>query len=158
MSDMVFNPPAPASPPGATVHAGPFWPEIDLNDFRDTMRVGGTTPPDPRLIAAITGAILTVTGDLTDWRTAQETLGHAALSEVPSEAMGTDTRLVLIWRRAVYAYAAADLVETHRDISATKAGFDRAEEPALTADDHRRNGLHAVRDLKGLRRIRAALI
>lgn len=156
---IIISPPEAASPAGASVSAGVFWPAIDLNNFRDTMRVGNATIPDPRLIAALKGAIITASRDLKDWRESQVAAGHETLAAVPSEEFGDDeTELTLLWTRAVCSYATADLIETHPDITATKAGVDKAEDIASAVCTHQRNGLNAVRDILGCTRITSELI
>lgn len=154
----VAVPPEDATPEGQKVACGPFWPDIDINDFRNKMRVGGTTLPAARLQEAIEGAVLTALNDLIDWQAAQTALGYDTLADVPSIALGGETRLTIAWRRAVYAYATADLTETHRDMGATPTGMNRTEPVILSADDHRRNGLQAVRDILGVNRVTSELI
>ncbi|MDD3799369.1 MAG: head completion/stabilization protein [Novosphingobium sp.] len=158
MSGFVSSPAAPASAPGTVLECGPFWPDIDLNGFRDSQRIGGTLIPDNRVKDALQGAVMTVDADLDEWRTAQEEGGHARLADVPSTQIGTETRHVLLWRRAVYAYATADLVETHRDVTATGNGQAAAPELDQRAEDHRRNALHAIRAILGKGRTAVELI
>ncbi|CAL4868200.1 hypothetical protein MMA231_02475 [Asticcacaulis sp. MM231] len=158
MSGFVISPPEDASPAGATVSAGEFWPAIDLNAFRKAMRVGNATIPDPRLIPAITGAIITVSRDLKDWKALKIEAGCDTLSDVESEKYGDDTELELLWSRAVFAYATADLLETHPDITATKAGIDKEQEVQSAIAHHQRNGLNAIRDILGCRRVDSELI
>lgn len=161
MSDFIAIPPDPASPAGATVAAGDFWPAIDLNDFRDAMRIGNSVIPDPRLIMAIEGAILTAFDDLSDWQAAQVAAGYATLDEVDAATpvtVGDGKRAAKLWKRIVYAYACADLTETHRDMTATATGAERGDMIALTADDHKRNAVHATRLLLGQRRVTSELI
>ena len=158
MSSFVLSPPDDASPAGAVVNAGTFWPAIDLNTFRDTMRVGNATIPDPRLVAAIKGAIVTVSLDLKDWRALQIEAGHESLADVPAEDIQDESLLVILWQRAVSSYATADLIETHPDITATKAGVDKEQEIQTAIAYHQRNGLHAVRDILDVRRVTSELI
>lgn len=157
-SDTVFIPGPSIDSPGAVVACGPFWPDISLSDLRETMRIGNSTITSARLRAAITGAVLTLDQDLSDWRAAREAEGHATLDACPAPTIGGESRLIALYRRAVYAYAAADLVETHGDITATAAGLDKTVHNTMTAEDHRRNGVHAIRDMKGLRRIKARMV
>jgi hypothetical protein len=154
----IASPPEEASPAGAKVKCGPFWPDIDLNDARDTMKISGGTVTDPRLVMAIEGAMLTAFKDLDGWQETQQAAGYATLKAVPAATIGNETRLTLAWRRAVYAYAMADLNETGRDLTATKLGADRADESATLADAYHRNGLQAVRDILGVPRVTSELI
>jgi hypothetical protein len=76
----------------------------------------------------------------------------------PDDKLAGEPRLVRLYQRAIASFAAAELVDTHHDISATADGKARAEERALTADEHRRNGTHAVRDILGTTRTAVELI
>lgn len=155
MSGFIASPPAPASPPGSTVAAGDFWPEIDVNLFRDAMRIGNQAIPHARVSEALIGGIVVAADNLAEWRAEQEAAGHASLAAVPAQtiAHGTGTgngsvaesRLVILFRRAVHAFAAADLIETHRDLTASPVGEAQAWRQAVTPDDHRRNAIHAIR-------------
>lgn len=158
MTGFIASPPAPASPDGSIIEAGPFWPDIDVNLFRDAMRIGGQAIPEARVREALIGGIITADDNLTSWRAAHEAEGREALSDVASPTFDGQSRLLLLWRRAVHAFATADLIETHRDVSATKDGATRADLDGCTPGDHRRNGIHAIRDMKGDRRTAVELI
>lgn len=158
MSGFISSPAPAVTTPGTMLACGPFWPDIDLNHFRDSQRLGGTAIPDIRIKGALLGSVLIVDDDLAEWRMAQEALGHASLADVPSPSIGDDSRLMLLWRRAVYAYATADLRETHGDVTATVTGQARADWGDMSAEDHRRNGLHAIRAIKGVGRTTVELI
>lgn len=154
----IASPPNPASPAGAKISCGTFWGDIDLNKCRDTVRIGASTVTDPRLIAALQGAVLTVITDLAEWKATQIEAGYATLAAIPSDTIDNTSIKVILFQRAVLAYAAADLIETHRDITATNEAIARAETIMPTAAEHRRNGLHAIRDLKGVPRTKVSLI
>jgi len=158
MSGFISSPAPAATPPGVTVGCGPFWPDVDVNHFRDSQRIGGTLITDSRIRDAITEAAIKVDDDLTGWRAAREAEGHASLDTIPAPEIGGTSRLVLLWRRAVYGHATADLVETHRDITATGAGQSAGQELDQRAEDHRRNALHAIRAIRGAGRSTVELI
>jgi len=165
LNGFIASPPSPASPDGAIIAAGAFWPAIDINRFRDAMRIGNQDIPHARVVEALLGAAIIAADNLADWRAAREAEGHATLVAVPAEAIAhgsdqteSESRLVILWRRAVHAFAAADLIETHRDVSATGTGVNQSERPAMTPDDHRRNGVHAIRAILGQRRTAVELI
>lgn len=158
MSGFVSSPAPAASTPGLMIACGPFWPDIDVNHFRDARRIGGTLIPDARVVDALAAAVLIVAADLDDWSIARQAEGHDALEDVPGASVGGESGLIVLWRRAVYAYAAADLRETHGAISATATGQSRADEMDMSAEDHRRNGLHAIRAIRGTRRTAVELI
>ena len=121
------------------------------------MRIPGSVAP-ARATGAVTQAMLAVAEQLAEWRAAQEAAGFASLESVPAPRFGEDSTVELLWRRAIFSTAAADLVDTHGEISATNDGRDRREQEADSAAEHRRNATHAVRALQGKRRNRVRLL
>jgi len=114
---------------------------------------------ETRLRDAIVTAMLTVSTELATWRAAKELEGFATLAAVsPDDTIGGRPRLVVLYERAIASFTAAELADTHRDISASADGQKRAEDEALTADEHRRNGTHAIRDILGMTRTSVELI
>ncbi|ESQ89990.1 phage head protein [Asticcacaulis sp. AC460] len=161
MTNGVSFSPEPALSPecdAVAMEAGSFWPQPSVNHFRDAMRIGGTSIPNDRMKEALLQAMLSVDLDLTEWTALKVEAGYDLLIEVPSPKIGDETKLVMLWRRAVYHTAAADLSETHGDITATPAGAGRDQETYLTAGDYRRNATQALRALQGLKRTRSSLI
>jgi len=158
LSGFISSPALAATPPGSKLECGPFWPDIDINHFRDSQRIGGTLIPDNRVKDALLGAVIAAEADLGAWRAAREEGGHTSLADVPSAQIGGTSRIVLLWRRAVYALATADLVETHRDVTASGTAQTALGELDQRADDHRRNAIHAIRDIQGKARTAVELI
>lgn len=158
MSGFISSPAADVTPAGQLLACGPFWPDVDINHFRDTQRIGGTLIAGPRVQMALQNAVLTADGDLGLWRSAKEGEGYHALADVPSAQLGDDSRLALLWRQAVYGLATAELIETHRDVTATGNGQSRGDAMDDRADDHRRSAIHAIRAIKGVKRTAVELI
>jgi hypothetical protein len=154
----IVSPALAETTPGASVSAGAFWGNIDMNNARDVIRIGSATIPDARLRDAICGAIITVTSELESWRAAQLIAGYQTLASVPSDTIDSVSKKVLLFKRAVLAHAAADLIETHRDVTASTEGISRAEDFITTAADHRRSATYAIRDILGKRRTKVSLI
>ena len=151
-------PPDPASPDGAAVPGDGWYPAIDCNALRDALRIGEMVT-HARLLAAITGAQITVEGELASWRAAREAQGAAALAEVePARMTGGQHRLTAIYTRAVRFHAAAELAETHRDLTATQDGQARADTEATTAEEYLRRAVHAVCDIQNQPRTAVELI
>ncbi|MPT48059.1 MAG: head completion/stabilization protein [Sphingobium sp.] len=158
MSGFISSPAPAASPPGETLDFGAFWPEIDINHFRDSQRIGGTLIPPARVKTALINAVMTVEDDLAVWLATQRAAGYTMLADVPATQIADESRLVLRWRQAVYGIATADLAETHADVTVTGTGQARAGELDWRADDHRRNALQAIRAIKGKDRTTVELI
>lgn len=154
----VTVPPAPASPENAEVAGDGFWPAIDVNAMRDELRLGDAVP-HARLVAAIEGGLLTVDGELADWRAAREAEEIASLDAFePGRTLGGKPRGVLLFTRAVRFAAAAELADLHRDMTATAHGQTVADDDRLTAADYRRLCTQAIRDLIGTPRCTVELI
>lgn len=157
MNGFVSNPPAPASPENSELSGDGWFPGIDLNDMRDSFRVGSVVTHQ-RLLEAVEGAWSHISDELWEWRQIQEGEGLSSLKDVSDRKIGDKNRLEKLFTRAVQCSAKAELTETHRDISATAKGDDLAEAKRESADDYRRMAVHAVRDIKGAKRTCVELI
>lgn len=150
MTDLISTPPAPASPQGSKVTSGAWWPDIDVNQVRNTLNLGGTTIAHDRLVAAIAFGISEVTRELSPWRTVQVAGGKADLASVePDRQVGGEPELVMLFIRAVRLMAAAELADRNQDITTTRQGADRGEDRMCMADDFRRDAVRAIRAITG---------
>ena len=70
---------------------------------------------------------------------------------------GTST-FVLLYRRAVFTAAKAEVVERYRDIDLTGAGQRKADDIDPSVTELRRDSLHAIRDIRGVTRTTIDLI
>ncbi|MEZ5688677.1 MAG: head completion/stabilization protein [Caenibius sp.] len=150
MNDIVSIPPEPASPAGATVSAGAFWPVIAIADVRAVLRIGGASMTHERLTEAVRFAMVDVTRQLTAWRVEQQANGYASLSEIDQDNVIDDkTALEVLFDRAVTQMAGAELADRYPDLTATREGADRAETIMTVADDYRRSATRAIRAILG---------
>jgi hypothetical protein len=154
MSGLVATAPATAPDP---ISSGDWYPSIDLTDARAVMRVNGTITND-RLVEAIQNAISSVEDQLDAWQQQQVALGRTKLADVPSKTIGGESRLVLLYKRAIYATVQAELIERYPDYDTTAAGKARADTMDQTVDDYRRNVRYAIRDILGRPRADVELI
>jgi len=154
----VALPTSPTSPTGSVVAGDGWYPDIDVNAMRDTLRITDQIT-HARLVGAIEGGLLTVEGELAYWRATKEADSFEALEEVDEgRTVAGEHRLTLLYIRAVRFHAAAELAELHRDLSATTEGQARAEPQMLTAEDYRKLATQAVRDILGTPRVAVELI
>lgn len=137
--------------------SGDWYPSIDLADARAVLRADGAIS-DARLTELLVLAMSAIEDRLDEWQTTQAALGRNSLGDVPSKKINGESRLVLLYRRAVYAYAQADLIEQYRNYDATGTLDRRADALEPTADDCRRNVRYAVRDILGRPRADVELI
>jgi hypothetical protein len=136
---------------GQVIEADGWFPGIDTAAIRAAIRLGDGAVPDARLAAAIEGAILSGLRALSAWRSARASEGFADLATVsPDDTVNGQPRAVVLWQRVVGYYAAAELADTHLDISATDEALDRDSEKRAAADDYRRKAYDAVADLQAI--------
>lgn len=134
-----------------------WWPDIDANDVRDTLRLDGAVT-EARLEAALINAMLSVNRELAVWQASQQATGYASADAVPGELIAEETALIHHYRRAVYSTAGAELCERYRDYDSTSAGNARADKIEPGVDDYRRDARWAISDILGLGRSTVELI
>lgn len=147
------NPPSPTLEP---IPNNGFWPDIDPSDFQEEERVFRVTPP--RMRQSLRAAIADINRQLASYQMEQQASGRANINEVPIEPWQTPGDLQLLYLRAVYAQAQADLLERYRDASATGEGDERGEAKDLAADDYRADARWAIAELAGINHTTVELI
>lgn len=154
MTGFVSRPPAadaqpPAAPPAEVITGDGWWPDIDLAKLREIARIPTTVTP-VRLRDSTAAAMLDLNQVLAAWRAPHVEAGWANLHAVPAPEIDGQSRLVFLYTRAIHSTVAADLAEKTKDLTATAAGVDRADELACPADELRRSAVWAMRELQGL--------
>lgn len=142
---------------GGHINTDPFWPSIDLDELRATLRIDSSVTP-ARLETAVISAAINLNRELSDWRAAQQAAGYATLEAVPGDRIKDVSVKAHLYRRAIEAGTGAEVCERFRDYSATNTGNNKAEEVAPTIDDYRRDLRWAVRDFLGKSRTTVELI
>lgn len=146
-----------ASAGNATITNHSFFPAIDLEDFRDVMRVDNVASA-PRARHALYSAMLDVNGRLSSWMLDQQSNGFEKLEDAPEKAghpIGAKKELYL---RAVYSIAKSTLIERYKDYDTTSSGSKRAEDLTSTIDELRRDAFWAINDIAEVRRTTVELI
>ena len=143
---------------GGHINTDPFWPSIDLDDLRASLRIDSSVTP-ARLETAVIAAAINLNRELSEWRETQQASGYTTLDEVPGDRIINDVSVKAhLYRRAIEAGTGAEVCERHRDYSATNAGSQKAEELTPNIDDYRRDLRWAVRDFLGRPRTTVELI
>lgn len=148
------TPPAPN--PSGTIQNDGWFPDIPLNEARESLRTDGTVT-DTRLRDALVAAIIQVNTELAAWKVGRIAAGATDLNSDGDHIGGRSIRATL-YRQAVFRLAHADLTERYRDFDSTKSGTDTAEKTDPTADDDRRAARWALNDLKSTPRTTIELI
>lgn len=134
-----------------TLENSEFWPDINLEELRDSVRLDGNVTNE-RLRHVTIEAINRVNDELSEWRDIQRKLGYNALSDIPAERVAGLSVLISRYLRAVYSTTKALIIESYRDIDTTREGEKHAEALATQIEDAWRDSQWALRDILGLRR------
>lgn len=137
-------------PDGELIEADGWFPGIQTDHVRKTIRIGEGTVTTERLAEAIRAGMLAGLKAMSIWRTARALEGIGNLADVSDAQLAGENITLVLWRRIVTFYAAAELVDGHADISATDDGLDREDEKADQADRYRRKAYEAVADLRAI--------
>jgi hypothetical protein len=128
-----------------------FWPDIELHELRESVRLDGNVTND-RLRHVTIEAINRVNDELAHWRDKQINSGYACLYDVPAEVVAGASVLVSRYLRAVYSTTKALIIESYRDIDTTREGEKHAEALSTQIEDAWRDSQWALRDIMGLKR------
>lgn len=134
-----------------------FWPDIDMGDARDVMRLDGTVT-DVRLKHSLVEAMVSTNNELKAYRNGKEAVGFNHLVDVPAEQISGESVQIHHYRRAVYCLAKANLIERYRDFDSTGSGNKKADELDEQPCDLRRDARWAIRDFLGRSRCTIELI
>lgn len=148
--------------PGSLAAAGlinsdPFWPGIDLDKLRATLRIDSSVTP-VRLETAVVAAIISVNRELAPWRLKKQAEGISALAEVEGEQIQGKSEYEHLYVRAVQAATGAEVCERYRGYDTTASGAKNADEITPTIDDYRRDQRWAIRDFLGESRTTVELL
>ena len=139
------------------INTDPFWPSIDLDHLRATLRIDASVTP-ARLETAVIAAVVNLNRELGEWRNTQLAAGYSTLDEVPGDRIKDVSVQAHLYRRAIEAGTGAEVCERYRDYSATNTGANKAEELNPNIDDYRRDLRWAIRDFLGRSRTTVELI
>ncbi|RMT70236.1 hypothetical protein ALP29_03492 [Pseudomonas syringae pv. avii] len=140
-----------------SVNSSAFWPAIDLDELRATLRIDASVTT-PRLKTAVITALIGVHNEFKAWRTEQQAAGYATLADVPSEKIEDESVQVHLYRRAIEAATGAEVCERYRSYDTTNSGNRQADELMPSIDEYRRDLRWAVRDFLGLPRTTVDLV
>ena len=149
--------PAIDATPEAVITNDGWFPDVDPALLRLQMRIRDSVTHE-RLREAVLGAMISIANGLAAWRLPLQLGGIASLDLVPAPQLGGESRLVVLYRRAIGAQAKADLVERYRDTDLTGAGQRQVGDLDQSVEELRRDATHAVRDMLGRTRTDVELI
>ncbi|AIR84886.1 head completion/stabilization protein [Pantoea rwandensis] len=141
MSTVVISAPRPADAAEPPVKNTFFWPDIDLQLLRDSLRYEGTVTAQ-RLRQAVLTAISEVNAELYDWRAEQMATGFKTLETVPAETLDGVSEKVTHYIAAVASMTAATIAERYRGYDAS--GTKKATEIEVSADEYWRDARFSI--------------
>lgn len=157
MNSFLATTPVTAAAETGTILNDGWFPDIDLQQAREAMRLDGTVT-DVRLKESLIAALLDTNRALTAWQQLHQAAGVQKLADVPASGIDGKSRLLALYRRAVHSLAKADLIERYRDYDTTADGNRKAELLDPQIDDQRRNAHWALADIVGRPRLTVELI
>src|SRR5690606_29131004 len=101
-----------------TIPNAPFFPEISVTEFRESMRIDGTVT-DERAAHALQAAMYDANSQLANWAETQQAAGHQSLIAVTPPPWYPADAFRNLYLRAVWSLAKANLVERYRDFDST---------------------------------------
>jgi len=136
-----------------------WFPDIDLKALRDQYRIRDAVTAQ-RLREAALFALVAVNDDesLTAWAECQQAAGFTSLGAVPAKTLGGESRLTVLYRRAVGSEVRALLIEGQRETDLTGAGQRAVSDLDPSIPELRRDRVHAIRDMLGKPRTTIDLI
>jgi len=140
-----------------TITNASFFPDLQLQNFREAMRIDGTVT-DSRAVHALEAAMYEANQLLAKWMQEQQDAGVDTIEGTPQPTWQPAGYHKSLYLRAVWSLAKSNLVERYRDYDSTGAGHDRAEALEMTDDDYRRDAAWALSDIRGRARTTVELI
>lgn len=134
-----------------------FFPNIQLIEIRNAMRIDGTVTNE-RLKHSAIEAMQTVNRDLKAYRLNAQKEEKNTLAETDEETINGESELVYLYKRAVFCLTTANLYERYRSFDSTREGDQKADQLIDTAGDLKRDYHFAVRDILGGHRMIAELV
>lgn len=157
MSSFLGNQSPPAPLDEANVRNNGWWPDINIENLRQTARLDGTVTP-ARLRQAVVIAVADCNTELAAWQLAQQSDGIAKASDLTGPQVAGKPVQLAYYLKAIVSHVQAGLAERYRDIDTTGAGDKKAAELESTADAHRRNLRWAISSITGRTRTTVELI
>ncbi len=136
---------------------GTFYPAIERLTFYKVYRIPADIPVDTVDVYLIQ-AIIRVKRALADWMAEQVALEYNSLAEVPQETVDGVGELSLLWERAVFCEAKAEILKETETVERRAAAENAAKSGEETEDKYREFAQDAIRTIVGMGRVSIELI
>lgn len=132
----------------------PFFPDIDISEFRNASRLDGTVTFE-RLKDALIEAIASVNDELVSLKTA---ISASNLAQIDAALINQQSVLVYRYKRAVFCLAQANLYERYASYDTTNNGEKKIALLQKSIDQIRRDARFAINDILKRKRVTTELI
>jgi hypothetical protein len=139
------------------VSCGSFWPAIPVTPLYDQYRIPAEIPAD-MVRSQLVLAALRCLDSLSEYAIAEQEAGYASLADIPAAEVDGQHALCLLWARACYCEAKAELLKATQTADQRKAAANQAKAGEETEDKYREFAAAALRQIAGFARIEAELI
>ncbi|MEI8244362.1 MAG: head completion/stabilization protein [Lentisphaerota bacterium] len=146
-----------AAPESVDIDCGEFWPTISTGTFYDEYRIPAELPA-----ATVKGhlqqAVIRVRKALAEYRAAQELAGYEKLEDVPQDEIDETGEKLLLFQRAVYCEAKAEILRETVTVDRRKDAENAAKSAPETEEKYREFAQDAMRLLVDEDRISIELL
>ena len=144
-------------PASRNIDCGGFWPVVATGKFYEEYRLPAELP-EKVVEGHLIQAIIRVRKALDAWRQTQVLAGYSALTEVPQETVDNKGEKELLWERAVYCEAKAEILRESVTVDRKKDAENAAKSAPETEEKYREFAADAMRTLVGEARISIELL
>jgi len=145
------------TPENRDINCGSFWPVISSAKFYEVYRIPAELP-ESTVMDYLRQAIVRVIEALAEWKIEQTAAGYAALAAVPQDQIDGFGKLVLLWERAVYCEAKAELLKETETVERKDKAENAAKTGPETEAKYREWAADALRSITGMKRISIELL
>lgn len=145
------------NPADKSIDCGSFYPAITRQMFFDAYRIPLELPL-ATVDAHLCQGIISVRRALKEWRFEQEAAGYATLAAVPQEEVDGTGELMVLWRRAVYCEAKAEILKETETANRREAAENAAKSGPETEEKYREFAQDAIRAIVGAGRVSIEII
>lgn len=145
------------TPANRDIDAGAFWPKVPTARFYECYRIPSELP-ESTVTDYLQQGIIRIRQALSAWKDKQIAAGIAAMAAVPQEAVDGTGELELLFLRAVYCEAKAELLRETATVDRTPKADNAAKTAPETEEKYREFAADALRTITGMDRISIELI
>lgn len=135
--------------PDEMIRRGTFYPPVGSRKFFELYRPPSELPPET-VLAHLRQAVIAVGRQLDDWRANQTA---ATLADVPCETVDNVSELVILWERAVYCEAKAEILRETLTADRRATAENAAKTGSETEEKYREFAADAIAQIRGEARI-----